>query len=322
VSIRTRFTELLGCTAPIQQAGMGWVSGVDLAAAVAEAGGLGTMAFPLAPPKVLADLLDQARARTSGVLGLNMIVPFIEDPEAIDVAADRVDLVEFFWAEPDAELVDRVHRGGALAGWQVGSLEQARAAHEAGCDLVIVQGVEAGGHLSGSRPLLPLLAEVLDAVPLPVVAAGGISTGRGVAAALAAGADAVRLGTRFVATVEADAHPVYKQALVDERDTTVTEVFATMWPDAPHRVLSSCVEPALALTEEFVGDITFGGMEMQIPVRSMVSPLSTAEAQITAMALYAGQGVGAITAVRPAGDLVRELTEQAQILLTRHATTA
>jgi len=291
---------------------MGWVAGVDLAVAVAEAGGLGMTAFPLAPPEVLDGLLGQVRKGTRGAVGLNVIVPFLEDQACVDLAADQLDLVEFFWADPRPDLVERAHRGGALAAWQVGSVEEARAAQDAGCDLIAVQGVEAGGHLRGTRPLLPLLGDVLDAVTVPVVAAGGIATGRAMAAALAAGAAAVRVGTRFIATDEADAHPVYKQALVAESDTTVTEVFATMWPDAPHRVLTACVEPALAFEGESVGDITFGGMSMPIPVRSMVSPLSTADAKVEAMAQYAGQGVGSITAVRPAGEVLRSLVEEAE----------
>ncbi|WP_181797575.1 nitronate monooxygenase, partial [Streptomyces sp. WELS2] len=159
--LQTRFTSLMGCTAPIQQAGMGWVSGVDLAVAVADAGALGMVAFPLAPPPVLTRLLDQVTARTEGAVGLNVIVPFLDDPACLDIAARRLGLVEFFWADPDPALVRRVHDGGALAGWQVGSVAEARAAQDAGCDLVVVQGTEAGGHLRGKRALLPLLCEVL-----------------------------------------------------------------------------------------------------------------------------------------------------------------
>jgi nitronate monooxygenase len=312
VVFRTRLTDLVGCEVPVQQAGMGWVAGVDLAVAVAEAGGLGTVAFPLAPPTVLNGLLDQVFARTNGAVGLNLIVPFVDDETVFDIAAKRMRVVEFFWADPDPALVERTHRGGALAAWQVGSVAEARAAQNAGCDFVMVQGREAGGHLRGDRALLPLLAEVLDAVTVPVVAAGGIATGRSMAAALAAGASGVRVGTRFVATTEADAHPIYKQALVDAEQTVVTEEFATMWPDAPHRVVASCVDLAHNLEGEFVGDITFGGIEMQVPVRSMVSPLTTMVGEVEAMALYAGEGVGSITDIKTAADVVRELVAGAE----------
>src|SRR5204863_9454556 len=123
--------------------------------------------------------------------------------------------------------------------WQVGSVDEARAAVDAGCDFIVAQGVEAGGHVRGQIGLLPLLDRVLDVVGVPVVAAGGIGTARAMAAALAAGASAVRVGTRFVASQEADTHPDYAQALIDAGpgDTVLTTTVAVMCPGAPHRVL-------------------------------------------------------------------------------------
>jgi nitronate monooxygenase len=315
---RTRFTDLVGCKVPLQQAGMGWVAGVDLATAVAEAGGLGTVAFPLAPPPVLTELLDEVRNRTPAAVGLNVIVPFLDDEACLDIAAERLDVIEFFWADPDARLVERVHRNGAVAAWQVGSVAEAKAAEDVGCDFVIVQGSEAGGHLRGTRSLLPLLAEVLDIVEIPVVAAGGIATGRSLAAVLAAGAAGARVGTRFVATIEADAHPDYKEALTQANETVVTDTFAMMWPDAPHRVIASCVPKARELDTEFVAEIEFGGMEMSVPVRSRVSPIGSTRGQVEAMALYAGESVSAISNIKPAGQVVSELIADAEeILLDR-----
>jgi haloalkane dehalogenase len=181
MSQRTRFTDLVGCRHPIQQAGMGWVAGVELAAAVTAVGGLGMLAFPTAPPPVLAALVDDLRHRTARPVGINFLVPFLGDEAAVTIAAERLDLVEFFWGEPDPRLVTRVHAGGARAAWQVGSVREARAAADAGCDVVVAQGVEAGGHVRGTRALLPLLADVLDAIDVPVLAAGGIATpGRGI----------------------------------------------------------------------------------------------------------------------------------------------
>src|SRR4029079_17846263 len=119
--------------------------------------------------------------------------------QCVEVAAAKARVVEFFYGDPDASLVRLAHRGGALVRWQIGSCEEARAAVAAGCDFIVAQGVEAGGHVRGRIGLLPLLDEVLTVAPVPVVAAGGIGTARGMAAALAAGAAAVRVGTRFVA---------------------------------------------------------------------------------------------------------------------------
>jgi NAD(P)H-dependent flavin oxidoreductase YrpB (nitropropane dioxygenase family) len=136
-----------------------------------------------------------------------------------------------------------VHAGGALACWQVGSREEAIAAAEAGCDFVIAQGVEAGGHVRGTTPAMTLLGEVIAAVDVPVLAAGGIGTGRAMATALAAGADGVRVGTRFVAAAEAAVHPAYVAARIgaEAQDTAYTEAFSVGWPDAP---TAFCARPS------------------------------------------------------------------------------
>ena len=222
---------------------------------------MGMLSAVLAPAEQLAAGLD---ALPAGAIGVNFLVPFLQDREAVSVAAERVPLVDFFGGEPDADLVALVHAGGALAAWQVGSVQEARAAVAAGCDIVVAQGVEAGGHVRGTLGLLALLDLVLDAVDVPVVAAGGLATARSVAAVLAAGAAAARVGTRFIATheaLEAGAHRVYVDALLGARgeDTVLTEGFSVGWPSAPHRVLVSCVEAASASDSEPVGETTMGG---------------------------------------------------------------
>jgi nitronate monooxygenase len=228
-------------------------------------------------------------------------------------------VVEFFYGEPDAALVDAVHAGGALAFWQVGSVEEAVAAARAGCDAVVAQGTEAGGHVRGTTGLLPLLAAVLDAVDVPVVAAGGIGTPRAMAAALAAGADAVRVGTRFVAATEANAHADYVAALVGARaeDTVLTRRFSVMWPDAPHRVLRSAVAAAEACPDEVVGELEVDGTRQPLPRFAIPCPTRATTGTITAMALYAGESVGAVRSVMPAAEIVGELADGAEHLLRR-----
>jgi NAD(P)H-dependent flavin oxidoreductase YrpB (nitropropane dioxygenase family) len=210
-----------------------------------------------------------------------------------------------------------VHAGGALAAWQVGSVTEAVAAEGAGSDLVVVQGVEAGGHVRGRIGLLPLLAQVLDVLRVPVVAGGGIASPRAVAAALAAGAAAVRIGTRFVAAVESGFHPVYKQALVeaDGEDTVYTDRFSVGWPDAPHRVLRSSLEAAESSSGEIVGELTFAGEAIPVPRFGVPSPIEGATGEIAAMAHYAGQGVGSIVEIQRAGEIVRDLADGAEALL-------
>ncbi len=313
--LRTRFTDLVGCPIPLQQAGMGGAATPTLAAAVAEAGGLGMLAAVMIPAPTLAQLLDGLHEQAAGAFGVNFLIPFL-DHACVEVTAAKARVVEFFYGEPDASLVAAVHAGGALAAWQVGSREEATAAAAAGSDLVVVQGVEAGGHLRGRIGLLPLLTEVLEVVDVPVVAAGGIATGRAMAAALAAGAAAVRVGTRFVAALESGAHPRYVEALLAARaeDTVVTEAFSAMWPNAPHRVLRSCIAAAEAFPGEMVGEVVMGEARLPIPRFAVPTPTRETTGAIEAMPLYAGESVGAVRSVQPAAVIVRELAEEAEQL--------
>jgi len=157
----------------------------------------------------------------------------------------------------------------------------------------------------------------VEAVRVPVLAAGGIATARAVAAALAAGAAGVRVGTRFVAAAESGAHPVYVDALLRAtgEDTVLTEAFSVMWPNAPHRVLRSCVAAAEALTEDVVGEFERGARTLPIPRFAVIAPTVRTRGIVEAMALYAGEGVGAVVRVQPAQEIVRDLMEGAARLL-------
>lgn len=305
----TRFTDLLGCRLPLQLAGMGGVGTVELAAAVARAGGVGMLPVIGATPVAerVRHTLDLSGA--GAVVGVNVLMPFLAfQRDALGAAVDAgARLVEFFYDDPDAQLVAAVHAAGvpAVVSWQVGSLEEARQAVGAGCDVVVAQGMEAGGHVRGTQALATLLDDVLAAdLGVPVVAAGGIATAADVAAALDRGADAVRMGTRFLATPEADVHQVYLDALVAAGggDTTLTTAFGAGWPDAPHRVLSSALEAARRLPED-------------APLRFSPSPPTRDFAgDPAAAALYAGTGVSAITAAEPAEALARRLFAEAAAL--------
>jgi NAD(P)H-dependent flavin oxidoreductase YrpB (nitropropane dioxygenase family) len=295
---------------------MGGAATPELAAAVSDAGALGMVNMVMVPANEVALAMAALAKATSSPVGINFLMPFL-DEAAVEAAAPLCRVVEFFYGDPDDRLVERVHGAGALGAWQVGSADEAKAAVEAGCDFVIAQGVEAGGHLRGSVGLLALLDEVLDVVAVPVLAAGGIGSPRAMAAALAAGAAGVRVGTRFVATPESGSHPAYRQALVraSAADTVITEAFSVMWPNAPHRVLRSAVAAAEAFEGDSVGEMDLGPARTVIPKGATPSPTRDTTGDISAMALYAGESVGNVVRVQPAGQVVRELAEGAERLL-------
>ncbi len=322
--LSTRFTELVGCSVPVQSSGMGELSNPRLAAAVANAGGLGTVSVYGVGLEKIAALLDETRRLTPGAICANFIMLFV-DPviaqEAVALAATKARVVEFFYTEPDVELVKIVHAGGALAAWQVGSRAEAMAAAQAGCDYVTAQGSEAGGHVRGQIGVLAMLNEIVESIDLPVLAAGGIGSGRAMAAALAAGAAGVRVGTRFVATHEADAHPIYVDALIaaEAADTLYSEVFWNGWPDAPHRTLRSCVEAAQSFAGDIVGERIESETGKRVPALRF-QPMAvdkTKTGAIEAMPLWAGESVGGVKRLQPASEIVRELADEAEKLLRR-----
>lgn len=319
--IETPLTRLLAASVPIQLAAMPGISTPGLVAAVSEAGGVGMLPAPLLSVEELERSIDDVVGRTSGAFGVNFLVPFL-DRECLALAARRSRLVELFYGDPDPELVDLAHASGALVSWQVGSIAEALAAQRAGCDVVVVQGTEAGGHVRGRTSLLPLLSQVLEVASVPVVAAGGLSTARDLAAVLACGASGARMGTRFVAAAESGAHPVYVKTLLaaSAADTCLTEAFAVGWPDAPHRVLRSSLAAAEALSDDVVGEMRVAERGVPVPRLSVMCPSVATTGRVEAMALYAGESVEGVTSVRPAGELVAEIAAGARELLERAPT--
>jgi NAD(P)H-dependent flavin oxidoreductase YrpB (nitropropane dioxygenase family) len=310
--METAFTRLVGCRVPIQSAPMPGIATPELVAAVADAGALAMQPTPLLSADALGETLDALAARTRGVIGAGFLMPFL-DRASLRVAARKARVVEFFYGAPDAELVREARAHGALASWQVGSLEEAQAAERCGCDLVVAQGREAGGHVRGVASLLPLLSSVVTSVRVPVLAAGGIATAEDLAAVLAAGAAGARLGTRLVACQESGAHPEYVKALLAARasDTVLSEAFSVMWPDAPHRVLRSSVEAAQRLPE---GPVAWEG-ERPVPRFSALCATRETRGHVEAMALYAGESVERIASVESAGAIIEELVRGAEARL-------
>jgi nitronate monooxygenase len=325
--METAFTRLVGIEHPIVQAPIGTLSNPGLAAAVSNAGGLGLMALGSADPTILRRAVHETRALTDRPFGVNLN---LRHPQADRVAAALdagVPFISLFWGDP-AEHVAAIHAAGALVSATVGSAEEARRAADAGVDVVVAQGWEAGGHVWGSVATLPLVPAVVDAVaPLPVVAAGGIADGRGLAAVLALGASAGWLGTRFVMSEEARALPAYRKRLNEARetDTIYSSLFDGGWPDAPHRTLQTAQTASWEAAgrpgpgaRDGEGDIigrTAGGTD--IARYQSISPGEGYDGDPEDFSLWAGQSVGAIGDVRPAGDIVRAIAAEAERTL-RH----
>lgn len=302
----SRFTELVGCSLPVQCAPMSGIVTPELAAAVSNAGGLGMLAAGRRGRDVVQAQIEATQALTDRPFGIGFIVEFL-DRDALAAAYDAVPVVDFFWGWPDPDLIDERR----VTGWQVGTVDEARAAVDAGCAYVIAQGVEAGGHVRDEVELDRLVPEVREVVgdSIAVVAAGAIGTSGDVQRVLGLGADAVRVGSRFVASTESAAHDRYVELLIESgnTETELSEAFWVNWPDAPHRVLTSAVE-ASGDGPDVVGEMPGpDGGSRPVPRFFVSPPTRDFTGIIDAMALYAGMGIDAITARVPAAQVIDEL---------------
>ena len=312
----SRLTSLLGVELPIVQAPIGTASVPALAAAISNAGALGTLALSWCPPHKVAGVVAETLRLTPRPFGVNFVLEW-DQRERLDAALEAgARIVSVTWGDP-AAYVKASHDAGALVLATVGSAEEARRVEAAGADAVVAQGWESGGHVWGEIATMALVPAVVDAVELPVLAAGGIADARGVAAALALGADAVWVGTRFLLAEERPIHPLYRQLLLaaEETDTAYSSVFDGGWPDAPHRTLRNSTLEAWERAgapgagsrpgeDEIVAHRSDG-----TAVRRYASalPLAEMEGEIEALSLWAGQSVGLARDVRPAAEIVAEL---------------
>ncbi len=311
--------DLRTFASPVVQAGMGSVARHELSAAVSHAGGLGTIAGALAP---IADEIAAHRRLTDKPVAVNLLLPFLRPGDA--AAAAAADVLVTFWGEPE-------RLAGNLWVHQCGSVAEAQAAAAAGADAVIAQGVEAGGHVRGTTPVLELLERVRAAVDIPVLAAGGIVDAGGVRAVLDAGAVSAVVGTRFLLSDECRAHPEYKQRCLAADETVLTELFGLGWPDAPHRVIANPATErwlrgdargprwiraanrlSAPLARRVPGGLQARAAKVQRPGQALLGPQPPTDdgpaALLDSGPLYAGANVGRIDDIRPAADLVAALT--------------
>lgn len=327
MELRTPLCDRLGISTPIVQAPIGSATTPALAAAVSDAGALGMLAVTWAAPEVVARRVRETRALTSSPFGVNVCLdfPVLGQLDAALEAGARI--VSTFWGDP-AAVSGRLRAAGVLHLHTVGSPQEARAAVDAGVDVVVAQGWEAGGHVWGRVATLPLVPAVVDAVaPVPVIAAGGIADGRGIAAVLVLGAQAAWLGTRFLTAVEAPTHDAYRAAVLAAAPTDAvhTRCFDGGWPDAPHRVLrngtlsrwEAAGRPAAPQRPGEGEVVATDGRGREHLRYDDAPPLRSLDGQVGDMALYAGQSVGLVDDVASAGDIVRALTRQAAAALAR-----
>jgi len=318
--MKTRLTEMLGIELPVMLAGMGGVSYSDLVIAVSEAGGIGTFGAAPMSTELLVEEMARVRAATSKPFGVDLLTAspdsvarniraVIEGGASIYVAGLGV----------PSEVVDELHRHNILVGSVCGKVRHAVAAVESGCDFVVAQGTEAGGH-TGQIATMALVPQVVDAVrgKVPVVAAGGLFDGRGLVASLALGAEGVWMGTRFIATHEAHTGRGFKERMLEtpEDGTVISRgytgktcrVIRTEWTNH---------------FEQHPEELKPFPQQVMTAVRAGVQQLGTGpdvELDTNRAFMACGQAVGAIDAIKPARQVVEEIMDDARRTLKRLAT--
>jgi nitronate monooxygenase len=299
----------------VMQAPIGPAASPELVAAVSAAGGIGCLGASWTEPPALREQIRAVARSTDRPFCVNLVLAFDQAERLEVVAEEGVAMVSFSWGI-EAPLAARAHAAGCLVLAQVASAGEALAAVRSGCDAIVAQGVEAGGHVQGETALLELLGEVCRAVDVPVIAAGGIAGNDGARAAISAGAAGIAMGTRFLATPEADVHPGYAERLVaaGADSTVLTHVFDGGWPDAAHRVLRNSTYTAWEAAGRPASGERPGEGETVAEVEGVAIPRYAADeprrattGDIEAMCLYAGCGVGLVTAVEPAAAVVERI---------------
>ncbi|MGH4031324.1 NAD(P)H-dependent flavin oxidoreductase [Actinomycetota bacterium Odt1-20B] len=332
--LSTRLTEQYAVRYPFVCAGMAFAGGTaELATAVCTAGGIGAVGAGLMPPERLRQTVHELRKGAgSAPFHINLITYF-DNTDLVRVCAEeRVPIVSFHWGHPPADQLTRLRAAGVSVWEQIGSADAARRAVDDGVEAVVAQGWEAGGHNYGGLPTMVGVPAVVDAVGerALVLAAGGITDGRQVAAALCLGADGVWVGTRLVASREAQVHPEHHRRLINSlgEDTVLSGIFGPEWPEFnPMRVQRDRVVaewndrraevPTVRDDLEQVGTTVFEGAETVLRKFNVLPPVPATEADWEEMPWLMGQGVGLVHDVRPAGDIVREVMDQAARVLTR-----
>jgi NAD(P)H-dependent flavin oxidoreductase YrpB (nitropropane dioxygenase family) len=323
--IDTSFTRAFGIDCPVAQAPMGGAVSVDLICAVCEAGGLGMQGVSWQESAVMVAEIAEIRRCTTRPFAVNLVMEWDQHTRLAQCIEAGAPVISLSWGDPTAYF-PRLRGTKVKTIVTVASADEAKRAADLGADVICAQGVEAGGHVCSTVGTMVLLPVVVDTVtPLPVIAAGGIADGRGLAAVLALGGAGIWIGTRFLATPEGDAHEDWKRRIVAARetDTVYTELFDIGWPRAPHRVLrnstfdlweaAGCPPSGQRPGEDEVPARQPDGTPL--PRYSFDSPQPGASGEIEATCLYAGQSAGLVRDIVPAGALVARIVAEAEAAL-------
>jgi nitronate monooxygenase len=315
--VTTPLLEMLGVEQPIVQAPMAAIP--ELAAAVSNAGALGMVTLTWSDDA--GAVVRETAALTARPFGGNLVLAEDQHRRLDQALEAGLRIVSFFWGDPSS-YVQPVHDAGGIVLVTVGTAEEARRAVAVGADVIVAQGGEAAGHVWGTVATLPLVPAVVDAVtPVPVIAAGGIGDGRGVAAVLALGAQAAWLGTRFLLAREMPIHEDYRRALIAATETDsqrYPNLYSVGWPDSPHRALRNSTadaweaagRPPLA-QRPGAGDVIAHFASGEAIVRyEPAPPMAGTTGDIEALSMWAGPSVALARESQPAADIVAELTSR------------
>lgn len=309
MGLKTKITELLGIEYPIIQGGMAWVAEYHLASAVSEAGGLGIIGAASAPAEVVREQIRKVRERTDRPFGVNVMLMNPNAPEVASVVAEEGVKVVTTGAGNPAKFMELWKNAGITVIPVVASVAMARMMEKAGADAVVAEGTESGGHI-GSATTMTLVPQIVDAVNIPVVAAGGIGDGRGVAAAFMLGAEAAQMGTRFIVAKESIVHENYKEKVIKAKDID-SEVTGRS-TGHPIRVLrNKMTREYLKMEADGVGldeleQLTLGSLRKAVMDGDVVNG-----------SLMAGQIAGLVGKEQTCREMIEEIIKQAKELLGR-----
>jgi len=307
--IRTVLCDLLGIEHPIVQGGMAWTATAELVAAVSEAGGLGILGGGNAPPDFVRAQVRETRARTRKPFGVNIAIfsPYVDD--IVQVCIDEKVPVVATGAGSPGPWMTQLKEAGIKIMPVVASVALAKRLERMGADLLVAEGTESGGHI-GDVATLPLIPQIVDAVSVPVVAAGGIADGRGLAAALALGAAGVQMGTRFICAEECIAHPNYKQKIVKAGDrATITTGHSLGHP--VRAIKNPMTRKFAAMEKQGISE------EDLIELGTGKLRLAVEEGDMARGSVMAGQISGLICDVLSAAEIIRRMVTEAEVILSQ-----